>query len=50
MYGWIWRHLLGPRWLKVIQCLVFLGLFVALLFGVVFPWLDQFLLAPPTLG
>jgi hypothetical protein len=50
MYGWIWRRLPGPRWLKVIESTVILGLVVSLLFGLVFPWLDQFLLAPPTLG
>lgn len=38
MYGWIWRHLPGPRWLKVIQALVVAAAVVLLLFEVVFPW------------
>jgi hypothetical protein len=40
MYGWIWRRLPGNRWLKSLQCLVLLVGVVALLFLVVFPWLD----------
>ena len=38
MYGWIWRHLPGPRWLKLLEALVLAAGVVLLLFQVVFPW------------
>lgn len=41
MYGWIWRHLPGPTWLKVIEALVLAAAVVLLLFEVVFPWANN---------
>ena len=38
MYGWIWRHLPGPRWLRVLEAAVLAVAVVLLLFEVVFPW------------
>jgi len=38
MYGWIWRHLPGPTWLRVIEAAVLIGLVVVALFTWVFPW------------
>ena len=38
MYGWIWRHLPGPTWLRVIEAAVLIGLVVVALFEWVFPW------------
>jgi len=38
MYGWIWRHLPGPTWLRVIEAAVLIGLAVVALFTWVFPW------------
>ncbi|MEI6694100.1 MAG: hypothetical protein WCL12_05185 [Actinomycetes bacterium] len=40
MYGWVWRHMFGPWPLKVIQSLILLGAVVALLFLVIFPWVE----------
>ncbi|GAA3074283.1 MULTISPECIES: hypothetical protein [Nesterenkonia] len=42
MYAWIFRHLPGPLWLKIIQTLVLLAAVVLLLMEVVFPWVDQY--------
>lgn len=43
MYGWIWRHLPGPTAAKLVQALVLFLAVVALLFFVVFPWLEPML-------
>ena len=40
MYVWLWRHLPGPRALRVLQALLLLAAVVALLFLVVFPWVE----------
>jgi hypothetical protein len=40
MYAWLWHRLPEPRWLRVaIALLLVLGA-IALLMGVVFPWVD----------
>ena len=41
MYGWIWRHLPGPAWLKAIEALALTALTVLFLFEVVFPWANE---------
>ncbi len=41
MYGWIWRHLPGPAWLKVIESAVLIAAAVAFLLLVAFPWAEQ---------
>ncbi len=38
MYGWLWRKLPGPTFVKGIESLVLVALVVVLLFLVVFPW------------
>ncbi len=43
MYTWIWRHLPGPTAVKVLEALVLFLAVVALLFFVVFPWLEPYL-------
>lgn len=43
MYGWIWRHLPGPLAVRVLAALVLVAGAVALLFFVVFPWLEPML-------
>lgn len=43
MYGWTWRHLPGPTSVKVLQVLVLVLAVVALLFFVVFPWIEPML-------
>lgn len=43
MYPWIWRHLPGPWPLRTLLALVLLLAVGALLFLVVFPWVDPLL-------
>ncbi len=43
MYTWIWRHLPGPVAVKLIETLIILLAVVALLFFVIFPWLEPYL-------
>lgn len=38
MYGWIFRHLPGPKWLKIIQSLLLIALVVYALFQWVYPY------------
>ena len=40
MYVWIWRHLPGGRIAKLFATLILLAGVVALLFFVVFPWVE----------
>lgn len=40
MYSWIWRHLPGPRAVKVVEALLLITAVLALLMFVVFPWLE----------
>ena len=37
MYGFIWRHLPGPAWLKAIEALILIAGIVYLLMQYVFP-------------
>jgi hypothetical protein len=43
MYAWLWRHLPGPVAVRVGIAAVLVCGVVALLFFVVFPWLDPLL-------
>lgn len=43
MYGWIFRHLPGPTWIKVIEALVLIGLVVWALMVYVYPVLNVYL-------
>ena len=43
MYVWIWRHLPGPLAIRLIEVLILLLAVVALLFFVIFPWLEPYL-------
>jgi hypothetical protein len=40
MYGWIWRHLPGPLYLRIIEATVLVLGIVALLMFVIFPWAE----------
>lgn len=42
MYAWIFRHLPGPTWLKIIESLLLIGGAVWLLFTYVYPWAQEF--------
>ena len=44
MYGWIWRHLPGPLYLRIVEAVVLVVGIVALLMFVVFPWAEPKLL------
>lgn len=37
MYGWVWRHLPGPTWLRALIALVLVAAVVAVCFTWVFP-------------
>lgn len=50
MYRWIWGKLPGNKLMKLVQASLLIGLLVAVLFIVVFPWLDLLFIAPPTIG
>ncbi|MDR6939545.1 hypothetical protein [Arcanobacterium hippocoleae] len=41
MYGFIWRHLPGPTWLKFIEALIMIVGIVAFLFFYGFPWISE---------
>lgn len=43
MYAWLWRHLPGPVAVRAAIAVVLVCGVVALLFFVVFPWLDPML-------
>ena len=38
MYGFIWRHLPGPAWLRAIEALILIAGVVYVLMQYVFPW------------
>ncbi|HEX8864386.1 MAG TPA: hypothetical protein VF821_01900, partial [Lentzea sp.] len=40
MYSWIWRHLPGPLYLRIIEAVVLTAGIIALLMFVVFPWAE----------
>ncbi|HEX2246423.1 MAG TPA: hypothetical protein VHH13_02585 [Arthrobacter sp.] len=42
MYGWIFRHLPGPLWMRIIISILLIAAAVLLLLQFVFPWLSQF--------
>jgi len=42
MYGWIFRHLPGPLWVRIIVSILLIVGAVLLLLQFVFPWLSQF--------
>lgn len=42
MYGWIFRHLPGPLWVRIITAVVAVVVIVLVLMQFVFPWLNQF--------
>ena len=43
MYAWIWRHLPGPLGLRLAEVVVLVLAVVALLFFLVFPWVEPLL-------
>ncbi|HZU56062.1 MAG TPA: hypothetical protein VFA06_09370 [Actinocrinis sp.] len=43
MYAWIWRHLPGTLWVRVLWVLIIFAVVVFVLFQFVFPWLEPHL-------
>ena len=41
MYGFVWRHLPGPAWLKAIESLILIAGIVYVLMQYVFPWANE---------
>ena len=37
MYGWLWRHLPGPVWVRVLTCALLAAVAVLLCMTVLFP-------------
>lgn len=51
MYGWIFRHLPGPLWIRILTSMLLIAAIVVVLFQVVFPWLSGVIeLSNPTIG
>jgi hypothetical protein len=42
MYGWIFRRLPGPLWLRLVTALVLLAGGLVLMVQFLFPWMSQF--------
>ena len=47
MYGWIFRHLPGPLWVRILTSLLLAAGVVLALMTYVFPWLAEFSLFSP---
>ena len=43
MYGWLFRHLPGPLWARILLTVVLLAAVIVVLFGWVFPAIAPFL-------
>jgi len=41
VYVWLWRHLPGNVWLRVVQTLILVAAVCLVLLFVVFPWVDD---------
>ncbi|HET6241696.1 MAG TPA: hypothetical protein VFD99_06880 [Arthrobacter sp.] len=41
MYGWIFRHLPGPLWLRIATALVLVAGVLVLMVQYLFPWMSQ---------
>lgn len=50
MYVWIWRHLPGPRWLRLSQALVLVAAAAFACCAWIFPVLDSLVVGDPDVG
>ncbi|RJT96510.1 hypothetical protein D6T65_15300 [Arthrobacter frigidicola] len=51
MYGWMFRQLPGPLWVRISASMLLIAAAVALLFDIVFPWIFSLAaLSDPTIG
>lgn len=42
MYAWIFRHLPGPLWVRILTSAALVAVALVLLVQFVFPWISQF--------
>ena len=42
MYGWIFRHLPGPLWLRILTSAVLISAALVLMVQFLFPWMSGF--------
>ena len=42
MYGWIFRHLPGPLWLRILTSVVLISAALVLMVQFLFPWMSGF--------
>jgi len=42
MYGWIFRHLPGPLWLRIVTSVVLLAAALVLMVQFLFPWMSEY--------
>lgn len=42
MYAWIFRHLPGPLWVRILISLAMIAAAILVLMEYVFPWANQF--------
>lgn len=42
MYAWIFRHLPGPLWLRIVFSLVLVAVALVLMVQFLFPWMSHF--------
>ena len=42
MYGWIFRNLPGPLWLRILTSVALVAVALFLMVELLFPWLSQF--------
>lgn len=42
MYGWIFRHLPGPLWLRIVTSVVLVAVVLVLMVQFLFPWMSEY--------
>ncbi|MFC0485563.1 hypothetical protein [Pseudarthrobacter scleromae] len=42
MYGWIFRQLPGPLWLRIVTSLVLIAAALVLMVQFLFPWMSEY--------
>lgn len=47
MYYWLYCHLYGPRWARIVELIVIASAIIAFLMFVIFPWVSN-IVSPDT--
>lgn len=42
MYGWIFRHLPGPLWLRIVTSVLLVACALVLMVQFLFPWMSEY--------